>query len=132
MSHNPNGSVRLDTDEYIGMKSGIIGVSTHIIGPVSPQHFGRIIRAQDERSRSSLDGSSDALISAATANVGGHAFVNVFVSGLGLAFQQGNGLHDLPRLAVAALRNIELHPHLLDGMEPVGADILNCADFGSR
>src|ERR1700756_772585 len=53
MSDNPNGSVRLDTDEHIGMKRGIIGVSTHIVGFVWPQFLGRIICAQDERSRSS-------------------------------------------------------------------------------
>src|ERR1700758_3073174 len=51
MSDNPDPSVRLDTYEHIGMKRGIIGVSTYIIGLVSVKHSRRVICPQHKRSR---------------------------------------------------------------------------------
>src|ERR1700731_4728712 len=51
MSDNPDSSVRLDTDEHIGMKRGIICVSTHIVGVVSPQLCGHKMGPQDDRPR---------------------------------------------------------------------------------
>src|SRR5579864_6316695 len=51
MRDNPDSSVRLDTNEHIGMKRGIIGVSAYIIGLVSVQYFRRVICTHDKRSR---------------------------------------------------------------------------------
>src|SRR5246127_5734909 len=64
MSDNPDCSVRLDTYEHIGMKRGIIGVSTHIVGIVSVQHSRRVICTQHKRSRrtQSLEESSSTRI----------------------------------------------------------------------
>src|SRR5215472_4122249 len=66
-----------------------------------------------------MDGLANALISAATANVAAHGIVNVRVGGVGLLGEKRNRGHDLPGLAIAALRNVFLHPGFLDRMEVV-------------
>src|SRR6266849_4895442 len=55
---------------------------------------------------------ADALIGAAAADVG-HRRVDVGVGGVRILLEQRTGRHDLPRLAVAALRHVELRPGLL-------------------
>src|ERR1700676_2631747 len=44
------------------------------------------------------------------------------------AAQESRGLHDLARLAVAALRNVDLHPGLLDRMQSVLFQSFDCGD----
>src|SRR5215470_16717793 len=46
----------------------------------------------------------------ATAQVGGHRAVDILVRRLGIGTQERSGRHDLPRLAVAALRDLMLDP----------------------
>src|SRR5271156_2903084 len=53
MSDNPDSSVSLDAHKNIGMKCGVIGVSAHAGGLLSPQYFGCVISAYDERSGAS-------------------------------------------------------------------------------
>src|SRR5215469_9838941 len=71
--------------------------------------------------RSLLDGSTNALIGAAAANVAGHGVLDLLVSWLGSLRQQRNGLHDLPRLAVSALGNRVLDPSNLNGVQFIRA-----------
>src|SRR5262249_27753371 len=56
---------------------------------------------------------SDAEIGHAAADVPGHRFINVLVGRFLLASQKRGGGHDLPRLAVAALNDIEPVPRIL-------------------
>src|SRR5580765_3435636 len=62
-----------------------------------------------------VDGRPDALIGPASADVG-HGVVDVLIRRLGVALQQGRRGHDLPGLAIAALRNVEHRPGFLDWM----------------
>src|SRR6266568_8417174 len=58
---------------------------------------------------------ADALVGAAAADVG-HRFVDVRIGRLRLFLEQRGGRHDLPGLAVAALRHVERRPGLLHRM----------------
>src|SRR5262249_16095651 len=64
----------------------------------------------------SFDGLADALIGPAATDVAFHRRVDVGVGRPGLLFEQRGGLHDLPALAVAALRYVGLPPCLLNGV----------------
>src|SRR5712671_994913 len=66
--------------------------------------------------RREVNGGADALIGSATTHVAGHRLVDVVVSGLWSSGQQCRGRHDLARLTVAALHNIELEPGLLKSL----------------
>src|SRR5512132_1450645 len=57
----------------------------------------------------------DALVRPAPADVG-HGVVDVLVGRLGGSLQQRRGGHDLPGLAIAALRHVDRRPRLLHGM----------------
>src|SRR5665213_4421031 len=57
-----------------------------------------------------LDGRADALVGSTATDVAAHGGVDVGVRRLGRRRQQGGGRHDLPRLAVAALRHVALDP----------------------
>src|ERR1700719_4170052 len=61
-----------------------------------------------------LDGGGDALIAAATADVAAHLAVDLVLGRVLVGGEQRGGLHDLPGLAIAALRDIEGAPRLLD------------------
>ena len=64
--------------------------------------------------RSTLDGSTDARIGTAATNVPGHRAVDVGVARFRIGCEQRVRAHDLPRLAIAALRHIQFEPSLLD------------------
>src|SRR3954469_10732043 len=66
--------------------------------------------------RGGADGRFDALVAAAAAEVAGHRVHDVLVGRSGLRLEQGGGLHDLPGLAVAALRHAEIAPRDLNRM----------------
>src|ERR1700686_3391552 len=66
-----------------------------------------------------VDGRPDARIGPTAADVG-HLAVDVGVGRLRLPLEQVHRGHDLPRLAVSALGNIELDPRQLDRMRPLG------------
>src|SRR5258708_173290 len=67
--------------------------------------------------RRQLDCRSNSLVSSAPADVAGHSIINILVRRMRLALQQRNRLHDLPGLAISALRRIHLNPRFLDGMQ---------------
>src|ERR1700688_1042605 len=61
-----------------------------------------------------MDRVFDALVTAAAADVARHRLAYLIVRGLWIFVQQCRGLHDLAGLAIAALRNIDLAPGLLN------------------
>ena len=85
-----------------------------------------------------MDRLANALVGPAAADVGCHCLVDVGIAGLRILGKQGCSLHDLPGLAVAALRNVDLLPRNLQWMasirrEPLdGGDVLafNRSDAG--
>ena len=70
---------------------------------------------------------ADALIGAASADIG-HRFVDVLVGRLGIFLQERRGRHDLPGLAIAALRNVDRRPCLLHGVRCTGRQPLDGDD----
>src|ERR1700731_4769209 len=58
----------------------------------------------------------DALVTSAAADVARHRFAYLIVTGLWIIHQQRSCLHDLPGLAIAALRHIDLPPRFLNGV----------------
>src|SRR6185437_6983957 len=77
-----------------------------------------------------VDGGADALIGPAAADVAAHRLVDVVVGRLRLGGQQRRGGHDLPGLAVAALRHVALDPGELDRVRP--AQPLDGGDLHAR
>src|SRR3989442_3674467 len=75
-----------------------------------------------------VHGRPDALIGAAPANVR-HRVVDVLVGRLRLLLQQRRRRHDLPGLAIAALRAVERRPGLLHGMRARGPQDLDRDDL---
>src|SRR5258708_39962041 len=61
-----------------------------------------------------MDRVFDALVTAAAADIARNRLADLIVRGLWIFRQQCRGLHDLAGLAIAALRNIELAPGLLN------------------
>ena len=76
-------------------------------------------------------------IGAAAADVAGHGLVDLRVGRLGSLGEQRGGGHDLARLAIAALGDVDFHPGALDGMAAGsrkafdGGDVLS-GDAGNR
>src|SRR5260221_574231 len=69
--------------------------------------------------RCGLDGRGDALIAAAAADVAAHGVVDLALGRVLGRGEEGGRLHDLPGLAVAALRHVERAPSLLHGVHAV-------------
>src|SRR4051794_26831884 len=63
-----------------------------------------------------MNGVLDALIAAAAADVAGHRVPDLVMRRLRILRQERSCLHDLPGLAEAALRHVDLAPRLLHGM----------------
>src|SRR6267378_889885 len=74
-----------------------------------------------------LDRRANPLVGAAAADVPGHRLVDIAIGGLRRLGEQAGGLHDLPALAVAALRDVQAAPRRLDAL----AD-RRCADSLDR
>src|SRR5258708_16023042 len=72
-------------------------------------------RGRSLHSRSPMDRFADPLIRTAAADISLHGNIDIGIGGLGFAFEQGNSPHDLPRLAVAALRHLLFYPGFLHG-----------------
>src|SRR3979411_3048431 len=72
---------------------------------------------------------ANALVGSAAANVARHSRVDILIARILVFFQQGDSLHDLSSLAVAALRDSNLHPCLLHWMH--GCNAFNRCDFGA-
>src|SRR5689334_8223158 len=75
---------------------------------------------------------ANALVRAATADVAAHGIVDVGVGGVGLLGKQRDGGHDLPGLAVAALRDVFFDPGFLNRMAAVRRKAFNGGDFLAR
>src|SRR5205823_3339929 len=58
----------------------------------------------------------------------GHRFIDVTIGWLWSALEQCRRRHDLPRLAVAALRHVERRPRLLHGVRGVGGEAFDGDD----
>src|SRR3974390_1269145 len=61
-----------------------------------------------------LDGGADLVVGPAAADVAAHRFVDVGVAGRAVLREESRRAHDLPGLAVAALRHVVLDPRGLD------------------
>ena len=55
--------------------------------------------------------------------------VDVFIRCVGIVIQQASCGHDHAWLAETALRDVEFHPRLLDGVTAVFRQAFNCCDF---
>ena len=80
-------------------------------------------------------GRPDAHIGAAAAKVAAHCVIDLRIGRARIARQKRSGAHDLPRLAVTALRDVQLHPGLLDGVRAVFGQPFDRGDgsaFGAR
>jgi hypothetical protein len=78
-----------------------------------------------------MDRLANARICPAAADVAGHGVVNLGVSGLGGLGEQRSRRHDLSRLAIAALRDVDFDPGALDGMTAGGGEAFNRCDVFS-
>ena len=74
----------------------------------------------------------DALVTATTADVAGHRFTHLIMRWLRVLFEKGHRLHDLPRLAVSALRHVDLTPGLLDRVVASRVKALDRDDLAIR
>src|SRR5256885_7892148 len=81
------------------------------------------------RAGCAMDRFADALVSSAAADIAAHEVVDVGVAGVGLLGKQGHRGHDLPGLAIAALRNILFDPGLLHRMAAVGGKPFDGGDL---
>src|SRR5262245_47676859 len=81
---------------------------------------------------SGADGRVDALIAAAATEIAGHGAGDLGVCRRRLLGEKGRGLHDLPGLAVAALRHADIAPGDLDDVLALGMQTLDRDDRLSR
>src|SRR5712671_6113070 len=71
----------------------------------------------------------DPLIGSAPADVAGHRIDDLPVGRLRCLLEQRGGLHDLARLAVAALGDVIRDPGALDWVSAIGAEAFDCRDL---
>src|SRR5262249_44816694 len=81
--------------------------------------------------RSPLDGAHDARIRGATAQVAVHAGDDLLLARVRGLCQQRGRLHDLPRLAVPALRDLQLDPGPLHRVGIGGVETFDGGDGGA-
>src|SRR5690554_1848815 len=74
-------------------------------------------------------GSLDSEIGGTATNISVHGRFDFLIGWTGITFQQRSGIHDLPGLAVAALRHIVLQPRFLYGMIAPIRESLNSGDL---
>src|SRR5262245_59257176 len=84
-----------------------------------------------------FDGGADADIGHAAAQVTGHDGIDVLIGRGRKVVDERYRLHDLARLAVAALRDLKVGPRLLHrmlarGIEPLDGRDLRAGDAGER
>src|SRR5690349_20621278 len=72
-----------------------------------------------------VNGFANALIGAAAADIATHGVIDILIGGIGIFAQQYRSSHDLPALAITALRHIFLGPCLLQGMTAIGGKSFN-------
>ena len=85
-----------------------------------------------------MDAGADAGVRRATAEVARHRAIDIRIGWLGRFGQECRRAHDLPALAITALRHIEVAPRLLERgelavlREPFNRRHFRSADFGNR
>src|SRR3954469_11879274 len=72
-----------------------------------------------------LHGAANALVGGAAAEIAAHRRIDVRVGGFAVLGQEADRRHDLPGLAIAALRHIELDPGVLNRLRDLAADALD-------
>ena len=82
--------------------------------------------------RCALDGGDDAVIGPTAADIAVHVGDDVGARGLGILGEQLRGLHDLPGLAVAALRHLFDDPGLLQRVGGIGRQAFDGDDGLAR
>src|SRR3954454_1986004 len=82
-----------------------------------------------QRLRGVVDGSADALVRAAAADVAIHGAVDIGVARFWRLGQKADRGHDLSRLAIAALDHVELAPCGLDRLRDPTVDALDRRDL---
>src|SRR5688572_5769830 len=92
---------------------------------------GRSTRRRGRRGRCLVNGFANALVGRAPAEVAVHRRRDLRVGRRGILRQERGGAHDLTRLAVAALRNVDLVPRALHRMRAVGGEPLDRRDLGA-
>src|SRR5580700_8565867 len=97
--------------------------------PLSPWADKLVMGVSSHPRGCKLDGFAYSDVSHAAADIPGHYGVDVAVTGVGIIPQQRGCLHDLSRLAVPALRNLQLKPGNLQGMPPLRIEPLNGRDL---
>src|SRR5438093_898854 len=102
-------------------RSGLQKVSTAELGPRALHGL--------YAPRGALDRALDAQIRGAAADVAGQRGHDLLVGRVGALRQERRRLHDLARLAVAALRHLLGDPRLLEGMLPLGVEPLDRRDL---
>ena len=94
--------------------------------------FLRASISDPPRCGGALDGRTDARVGGAATDIAAHRHVDVVVGGNGDAGEQRGRGHDLARLAVAALRHVQLDPGGLDVVADLAvADRLDRGDRGA-
>src|SRR6266545_1885625 len=87
--------------------------------------------------RGAVDGATDALIGAAAAEIARHGLIDLVVCRIRMPGEQGGRRHELPALAVAALRDLLRDPRPLQPVAAVPGETLDRsnplrADGGDR
>src|SRR5208282_3836468 len=89
-------------------RAGILNMTS------GPHHAGRFV-----------NGSSDAHIGRAAANISVHGAVDISIAGRLVLAQERDGAHDLPGLAIAALNDVELGPCGMDSIRCLAGNALD-------
>ena len=77
-----------------------------------------------------MDGRADARIGSAAADIARHGRIDIRIARVAIAFEQRGRTHDLPTLAIAALRHIVANPRILDSLSHlVGSLCFDGVDF---
>jgi len=71
---------------------------------------------------------SNSRVRTAAADIAAHRLVNIFVAGLQIFREEDGRAHDLPGLAIAALRHIELDPRFLQRVSEIHRKTLDRRD----
>src|SRR3954467_7524889 len=93
--------------------------------PSAPVLFRNWRRSMSRLLGRALDGGDDAVVGAAAADVAVHVLDDLLARGILVGGQQLGRLHDLARLAVAALRHLLGDPGFLQRMRPIGRQALD-------
>src|ERR1700741_3787399 len=91
-----------------------------------------MVRTALHLGRRRLDGRPNAPIRHATAEIPAHDRADVLVTRIRIVLEEGRCLHDLPRLAIAALRNLQFDPGLLQRMLSAWIQPFDGRDLSAR